>query len=133
VQVDEQLLEANLVAMAEHARQHGLALRPHAKTHKTPDGTDFYTINPLGYVPFLELDDGRTLHEGPAIVQYLADQVPGKNLAPANGTMERYRLQEWLTFIGTELHKGHSPLFAPGTPEDYKPLVRERCRPALPG
>ena len=98
------------------------------KTKKLPDGTDFLTINELGYVPVLELDNGERLREGPAIVQYLADQVPGKNLAPANGSMERYRLQEWLTFIGTELHKGHSPLFAPGTPEDYKPLVRERLQ-----
>ena len=90
------------------------------KTHKTPDGTDFYIINPLGYVPFLVLDDGRTLHEGPAIVQYIADQVPEKNLAPANGTYERYKLQEWLTFIGTELHKSFSPLFAPGTLDEIK-------------
>ncbi|GAB3361473.1 MULTISPECIES: glutathione transferase GstA [Giesbergeria] len=96
------------------------------KTHLLPDGTDFYTINPLGYVPVLELDNGERLREGPAIVQYLADQVPAKQLAPANGTLERYRLQEWLHFIGTEIHKGHSPLFAPGTPEDYKPLLRER-------
>mgnify|MGYP001430154811 FL=1 len=109
----------------------GLACEPvlaSTKTHQLPDGTDFHTINELGYVPVLELDNGERLREGPAIVQYLADQVPGKNLAPANGTMERYRLQEWLTFIGTELHKGHSPLFAPGTPEDYKPLVRERLQ-----
>ena len=98
------------------------------KTHQLPDGTDYYTINPLGYVPLLVMADGEKLREGPAIVQYIADQVPEKALAPANGTMERYRLQEWLTFIGTELHKGHSPLFAPGTPEDYKPLVRERLQ-----
>ena len=98
------------------------------KTHKLQDGTDFYAINELGYVPVLELDNGERLREGPAIVQYIADQVPAKNLAPANGTMDRYRLQEWLTFIGTELHKGHGPLFAPGTPEDYKPLVRERLQ-----
>ena len=98
------------------------------KTHKLQDGTDFYAINELGYVPVLELDNGERLREGPAIVQYIADQVPAKNLAPANGTMDRYRLQEWLTFIGTELHKGHSPLFTPGTPEDYKPLVRERLQ-----
>ena len=90
------------------------------KTHQTPDGTDYYTINPLGYVPFLVLDDGRTLHEGPAIVQYIADQVPEKNLAPANGTYERYKLQEWLTFIGTELHKNFSPLFTPTTTEEVK-------------
>ncbi len=96
------------------------------KTHQLPDGTDFYTINPLGYVPVLELDNGERLREGPAIVQYIADQVPDKKLAPANGTLARYRLQEWLSFIGTELHKGHSPLFAPGTPEDYKPVLRQR-------
>lgn len=94
------------------------------KTHQLPDGTDFYTINPLGYVPVLELDTGERLCEGPAIVQYIADQAPDKNLAPANATLGRYRLQEWLTFIGTELHKGHSPLFRP-TPEDYKTQVRE--------
>ena len=62
------------------------------KTHQLPDGTDFYTINPLGYVPYLTLDDGRSLHEGPAIVQYLADLVPEKKLAPANGTFERYTI-----------------------------------------
>ena len=94
------------------------------KTHKTPDGTDFYSINPLGYVPFLALDDGRTLHEGPAIVQYLADLVPEKNLAPANGTFERYKLQEWLTFIGTELHKNFSPLFNPATPDEVKTAIK---------
>jgi glutathione S-transferase len=102
------------------------AIAVSTKTHQTSDGTDFYTINPLGYVPVLELDDGERLREGPAIVQYIADQVPGKNLAPANGTLGRYRLQEWLTFIGTELHKSHSPLFAPNTPAEYKPIVRER-------
>ena len=96
------------------------------KTHKLDDGTDYYTINPLGYVPLLELDDGRRLHEGPAIVQYIADQVPASGLAPANGTYERYKLQEWLTFIGTELHKGFSPLFNPATPADYKPACLER-------
>ena len=96
------------------------------KTHKLPDGTDYYTINPLGYVPYLTLDDGRSLHEGPAIVQYIADQVPAKNLAPANGTYERYKLQEWLTFIGTELHKGFSPLFNPATPEEYKTIAKDR-------
>ncbi len=94
------------------------------KTHQLPDGTDFYTINPLGYVPVLELDDGERLREGAAIVQYIADQAPEKNLAPANGTLARYRLQEWLNFIGSEIHKNYSPLFSPKTPEDYKPLVR---------
>ncbi|MDE2298525.1 MAG: glutathione S-transferase family protein, partial [Burkholderiales bacterium] len=64
--------------------------------------------------------------EGPAIVQYIADQVPQKNLAPANGTMARYRLQEWLNFISTELHKGFSPMFTPGMPEEAKVLARAR-------
>ena len=107
----------------------GLAYTPvlaSTKSHKLQDGTDYYTINPLGYVPLLELDSGERLREGPAIVQYIADQVPDKQLAPANGTLARYRLQEWLNFIGTELHKGFSPLFNPATPEEYKPVVRER-------
>jgi glutathione S-transferase len=107
----------------------GLKFQPvltSTKTHKLQDGTDYYTINPKGYVPLLELDDGQRLAEGPAIVQYIADQVPAKKLAPANGTMARSRLQEWLTFIGTELHKGYSPLFNPATPEDYKPMVKAK-------
>lgn len=95
------------------------------KTHQLPDGTDFYTINPLGYVPYLTLDDGRSLHEGPAIVQYLADLVPEKKLAPANGTFERYKLQEWLTFIGTELHKSFSPLFNPAAPDETKNQAKQ--------
>jgi len=74
----------------------------------------------------LELDDGTRLREGPAIVQYIADQVPNKNLAPANGTLPRYRLQEWLTFIGTELHKQFSPLFNPAMPEEVKKMQREK-------
>jgi glutathione S-transferase len=78
---------------------------------KTEDGTDFKTINSKGYVPTLELPDGQRLTEGSAIVQYLADQVPARGLAPACGTVERYRLQEWLNFISTELHKQFSPLF----------------------
>lgn len=102
------------------------AIMAPTKTHKLPDGTDFYTINPLGYVPFLTLDDGRSLHEGPAIVQYIADQAPDKNLAPANGTYERYKLQEWLTLIGTELHKSFSPLFTPGTPDEVKASSKAR-------
>jgi len=101
------------------------------KTHQLPDGTDYYTINPLGYVPLLELDNDERLREGPAIVQYIADQVPQKNLAPANGTMARYRLQEWLTFIGTEVHKGFSPLFNPATPEEVKTATKSRLSQRL--
>ena len=92
---------------------------------KTESGKDFNTINPKGYVPTLQLDDGSILTEGPAIVQYLADKAPQSKLAPANGTMERYRLQELLSFIGTELHKGFSPLFNPAYPEDAKKIVRD--------
>jgi len=107
-------------------RESGLAFEPvlaSTKTHKLQDGTDYYTLNPKGYVPLLELDNGERLSEGPAIVQYIADQVPEKNLAPANGTMARYRLQEWLNFITAELHKGFSPLFNPATPADFKPVA----------
>ncbi len=110
-------------------REAGLAFEPvlaPTKTHQLPDGTDYYTINPLGYVPLLELDDGTRLREGPVIVQYIADQVPTRNLAPANGTLPRYRLQEWLTFIGTEVHKSFSPLFNAGMPEEGKKIYRDR-------
>jgi len=110
-------------------REAGLAFEPvlaSTKTHKLQDGTDYYGINPLGYVPMLELDDGTRLREGPAIVQYVADQAPQKNLAPANGTLPRYRLQEWLTFIGTEIHKTFSPLFNPATPEEAKGMFRDK-------
>lgn len=93
------------------------------RTHQLPDGSDYYRINPLGYVPLLELDDGTRLTEAPAILQYIADQVPAKNLAPANGTLARYQLQAWLNFIATELHKNFAPLFDPATPADYKVVV----------
>ena len=101
------------------------------KTHQLPDGTDYYTINPLGYVPLLELDDGTRLTEGPAIAQYIADQVPGKNLAPANGTIERAQVQSWLNFISSELHKGFSPLFNPATPAEYKTVVIDKLMSRL--
>lgn len=107
------------------------AIMAPTKTHKLPDGSDYYAVNPLGYVPFLTLDDGRSLHEGPAIVQYIADQAPEKNLAPANGTYERYKLQEWLTFIGTELHRSFSPLFVPTTHPDTKATALERLQGRL--
>ena len=96
------------------------------KTHKLQDGT-YYAINSKGQVPLLELDSGERLTEGPAIVQYIADQVPDKRLAPAAGTMARYRLQEWLNFITSELHKTMGALFNPALPEDAKPVFRERA------
>ena len=102
------------------------AISAPTKTKLLPDGSDYRKINPLGYVPYLVLDDGRGLAEGPAIVQYIADQAPAKKLAPAAGTWERYQLQSWLTFIGTELHKGFSPLFNPDMPEAAKTIAKQR-------
>ncbi|MFP5506149.1 MAG: glutathione transferase GstA [Gammaproteobacteria bacterium] len=90
------------------------------KTKRTAAGEDYTRINPKGYVPALLLDSGELLTEGPAIVQYIADQAPAKKLAPANGTIERYRLQSWLNFIATELHKSCSPFFNPAAGEDWK-------------
>lgn len=118
------------IALREAGLEFETVLAP-TKTHKLPDGTDYYTINPLGYVPLLELDDGRRLREGPAIVQYIADQVPSKQLAPANGSFERYKLQEWLTFIGTEIHKTFSPLFNPATPAEAKTIALDRIKSRL--
>jgi glutathione S-transferase len=93
-------------------------------TKKTQSGKDYLTINPKGYVPALALDDGSVLTEGLAIVQYLADQKPATRLAPPAGTIERYRLQEWLGFIATELHKSFGPLFNKATPEETKKTSR---------
>ena len=94
-------------------------------TKQTAAGIDFKTINPKGYVPTLQLDDGQVLTEGPAIVQYLADLAPNKNLAPVAGTMERYRLMEWLNFISTEIHKTFGALFKATTPEETKKAAHE--------
>jgi len=89
-------------------------------THLTADGQDYTAINAKGYVPALQLDDGQLLTEGPAIVQYLADQKPAAGLLPPAGTLGRARVQEWLTFIGTELHKNFGALFSPATSADWK-------------
>ncbi len=88
------------------------------------NGGDYLAINPKGYVPVLELDNGERLSEGPAIVQYIADLKPELGLAPATGSFECYRLQEWLAFINSEVHKGFSPLFNPATPEETKAGAR---------
>lgn len=106
---------------------HAQTVKADLKAHKLEDGTDYYSVNSKGYVPLLELDGGERLTEGPAIVQYIADQVPDKKLAPANGTMERYRLQEWLNFITSELHKGIGGLFNPQMNEDGKKVIREKA------
>lgn len=100
-------------------------VRVNTKTHTlVADGSDFYAINPKGYVPVLELDNGVRLTEGPAIVQYIADLKPEAAIAPKAGTLERYQLQEWLGFINSEVHKNYSPLFNPATPEEYKAIAR---------
>jgi glutathione S-transferase len=96
------------------------------KTHKLPDGTDYYTINARGYVPLLELDDGQRLTEAQVILQWVGDQVPERKLAPPAGTMPRYRLMEWLGFVSTEVHKQFSPLFAPAYPEEAKQINRAK-------
>jgi glutathione S-transferase len=108
-------------------REAGLAfdlVRVDLKTKKTKDGEDFTKVNPKGFVPALQLDSGDVLTEGPAVVQFIADQNPDAALAPKAGTMDRYRLQELLNFISTELHKGFSPLFNPATPEEWKTQVK---------
>ena len=107
-------------------------VRVHLGSKKTADGADFRAINPKGYVPTLMLGDGQILTEGPAIVQYIADLRPESGLAPPAGTMERYRLQEWLTFIGTELHKNFSPLFNPAATDDAKEAARANLARRLP-
>lgn len=110
-------------------REAGLAFtteRVDLATGKTETGADYGTINPNGYVPALALDDGQVLTEGPAIVQYLADRVPEKRLAPPAGTFERYRLMQWLNFISTELHKAFGVLFNPQAPDAWKDIVRSQ-------
>ncbi|MBF9234955.1 glutathione transferase GstA [Microvirga alba] len=93
---------------------------------KTETGADFAAVNPKGYVPALTLQDGATMTEVAALVQFLADKSPDAKLAPANGTMERYRLQEWLAFISSEVHKGFAPLWKPDTPEATKQTSKDR-------
>jgi glutathione S-transferase len=110
------------------AREAGIALdlvKVDLKARKLADGADYARINGKGYVPALALDDGQLLTEGPAIVQYLADRAPDSGLAPANGTLERYRLQEWLNFLTSEIHKSFSPLFNPAAAEGWKQAARD--------
>jgi len=95
------------------------------KDKKTKSGADFRQINPKGQVPALEMDDGKVLTEGAAIVQYLADRKPEAKLAPPAGSIERYRLQEWLNYIAAEIHKGMGPMFNPKASDEWKAVVRE--------
>jgi glutathione S-transferase len=96
------------------------------RTKKLPSGEDYLAVSPKGYVPALRLPDGSLLTEGAVMVQYIADQAPEKRLAPPAGTVERYRLMEWLNFIATELHKGTSPLYSPIASKEYKDALKQR-------
>lgn len=116
------LLEAGLDFTAE---------RVDLRSKQTAGGRDFSTINPKGYVPALELKDGAVLTEGPAILQFVADLAPERQLAPAAGTLERYRLAEWLNFIATEIHKNYSPLFRPAASADAKEAAAAALRTRL--
>jgi glutathione S-transferase len=91
---------------------------------KTKDGSDFNQINGKGQVPTLETDEGFILTEGPVIAQYVGDKAPASKVVPANGTKDRYQVQEWLNFITSELHKNFGPLFRPTTPDAYKEIAR---------
>ena len=117
------------------AHEAGIALqlvKVDTGTKKIAVDGDFYAINPKGYVPALQLDGGEVLTEGPAIVQYLADQKPESGLVPAAGTLERYRMQEMLGYINSEIHKAYSPLFNPATPaatvEERKAYLQKRYK-----
>jgi len=110
------------------ARELGIKVdlqKVNTKDKSMEGGGDYWKVNPKGYVPALELDNGQEMREGPAIVQYHADQKPESGLAPKNGTFERYQIQEWLNFLTSEVHKQFSPLFRPTTPEEYKTIAKE--------
>ena len=102
------------------------------RSKQTESGADFKAINAKGYVPALETDEGVLLTEGPAIVQYVADLVPEKQLAPAAGSLQRYQLMSLLNFIGTEVHKNYSPLFRPDVGDDVKAYVRANLAQRYP-
>jgi glutathione S-transferase len=95
-------------------------------TRKTASGEDFSAVNPKGYVPALRMDDGEVLTEGVVMQQYIADQAPGSPIAVKDGSKQRLRVEEWQVFISTELHKGHSPLFAPDMPDAAKAIFRDK-------
>ncbi|MBS0537933.1 MAG: glutathione transferase GstA [Proteobacteria bacterium] len=95
------------------------------RAKKLRNGSDYYKVNPKGQVPTLQMDDGEFLTEGPVIVQFLADGVAGNDLLAAPGSMARYRVLEWMNFVGTELHKGFTPLFRPTTPQEYRDIARQ--------
>lgn len=120
-------------SLAPNIVAHELALdltlvRMVPKTHRTAEDEDYFSINPLGYVPLIELEDGTRLREGTAILQYLGDLKPDTQLVPAHGTLARYRLVEWLGFLSTEIHKGFIPLLYARLAGDYVDTARPKLR-----
>ncbi|WAW10953.1 glutathione transferase GstA [Oxalobacter vibrioformis] len=108
-------------------REAGLAFdmeKVDLREKKTESGKDFYQVSAKGAVPVLQLDNGQVLTEGAAVLQYVADQAPGRKLAPEPGNMQRYRLMEWLNLIATELHKNYTPFFNPAMPDPCKEIFR---------
>ena len=115
------------IILCEAGLQHTIE-KVDLRSKTTASGADFNAINPKGYVPALDIGNGVVLTEGPAIVQYLADQVPDKKLAAPSGSIERYQQISWLNFIGTEVHKNYSPLFNPALSEEFKDHARSNLR-----
>lgn len=123
-------------ALASHIalRESGLPfelVRVDTGAHKLKDGSDYYKINPKGYVPAIGLDDGQLLTEGAALLQYIGDQAPAKGLIPKPGTLERFRANEWLTYVSSEIHKGYSPLFNKELKDDAKAVLRAKLENRL--
>lgn len=115
---------ASLISLIEAGAKFD-AVAVDRKTRKVPDGRDYAEVNPKGYVPALELDDGEVLTENSAVLPYIADLNPSANLAPPAGTRSRYRLQEWLGYLNSEVHKNFSTLFNPSAPEAMKQIAKD--------
>jgi glutathione S-transferase len=123
-------------SMASHIalQESGLpyqAVRVDLATHKTSDGADYSAITPKGYVPALKLSSGEVLTEGTVLLAYIGELQPTRQLIGAPGTLENYRVREWLAYVGTELHKTVAPLYNPKTPEVARPIIIERFRDRL--
>lgn len=120
-------------SLAPHivAREAGWPLdlvRVDLASHRLADGSDYHGVNPRGQVPALELDDGSLLTEGAVIAQFLADRAQAREVMPAAGTLARYRVMQWQSFVGTELHKSYAPLFKPALPDDTRALFLANLR-----
>ena len=114
------------IALHEAGLQHEL-VKVDLRAKKLENGDDYLKVNPKGQVPALVLDSGEIVTEGPVIVQMIADKIPAKNLAPERNSAERYRLQEWLNYISTELHKSIGPMFNPALSDDAKAFFKDRA------